>query len=382
VDRDGLLDLLINPSKLSILSIEEVKSLVIEFPFAQNLRKLLYLKSTESKEDSKYQVYLGLYGIKLNSVVTLQPQVESCDEKIENESTDLSEIKEDSDWNTTLNDLKQEVKAEEVLEANSILDLSEDSKENLGIVNFSNLDKIENEVFPHSENAVLSHSTQENEEELDNIRNIFENPLPKTGKKARTIPKTNTSNPPTSKILDEELGIIPRFEELKSEKAKAPKKKITNPYNQVESETMKRPLPKEVFDTWRKRAQSSKRFTFLVPEEEDEAILQKWADNQFISSSIEVKKNPVLPEISTEKPVKHPTTKEESSTKKPSKMQRVKQMVEESVRIKEEVASETLAALLALQGYSDRAINIYESLSLRYPEKSSYFAAKIKEITN
>ena len=46
------------------------------------------------------------------------------------------------------------------------------------------------------------------------------------------------------------------------------------------------------------------------------------------------------------------------------------------------VASETLAALLEAQGLYDKAISMYERLCLQYPEKSSFFAAKIKELKN
>ncbi len=45
-----------------------------------------------------------------------------------------------------------------------------------------------------------------------------------------------------------------------------------------------------------------------------------------------------------------------------------------------EVASETLADLLAAQGHSDKAIRMYEQLSLRYPEKLASFAARIEDL--
>lgn len=60
----------------------------------------------------------------------------------------------------------------------------------------------------------------------------------------------------------------------------------------------------------------------------------------------------------------------------------VADVVEKSITESEEVISETLAGILALQGQKDKAINMFERLSLLYPEKSSYFAVKINKIKN
>jgi len=54
---------------------------------------------------------------------------------------------------------------------------------------------------------------------------------------------------------------------------------------------------------------------------------------------------------------------------------------DDSIVENEEVASETLADLLALQGQKLKAIKMYKTLSLKFPKKSRLFADKIAELT-
>ena len=46
------------------------------------------------------------------------------------------------------------------------------------------------------------------------------------------------------------------------------------------------------------------------------------------------------------------------------------------------LVSETLAEVLLKQGKTGKALDIYEKLCLKYPEKSSYFAKKIRDINS
>ena len=53
---------------------------------------------------------------------------------------------------------------------------------------------------------------------------------------------------------------------------------------------------------------------------------------------------------------------------------------QESVQEKEDIASEKLVKVYIQQGYYHKAIEAYEKLSLKYPEKSDYFAEQIEKL--
>ena len=63
-------------------------------------------------------------------------------------------------------------------------------------------------------------------------------------------------------------------------------------------------------------------------------------------------------------------------------IQPVKDLSETSAEEKGSFITETLAKIYITQGYYSRAINIYEKLSLQYPEKSAYFAGRIEKIND
>ena len=69
---------------------------------------------------------------------------------------------------------------------------------------------------------------------------------------------------------------------------------------------------------------------------------------------------------------------------KPAQPRRLsaKKIAAASLQERDDVASETLADLLAAQAQYEKAIEMYERLTLLFPEKSAYFAAKIEKLKN
>lgn len=71
-----------------------------------------------------------------------------------------------------------------------------------------------------------------------------------------------------------------------------------------------------------------------------------------------------------------------SSLAQVSKEAPSKDMAEGSIKAPASLVSENLANIMLKQGKTDKAIEIYEKLVLKFPEKKSYFAEKIESLKN
>ena len=51
-----------------------------------------------------------------------------------------------------------------------------------------------------------------------------------------------------------------------------------------------------------------------------------------------------------------------------------------SAKLERGIVTESYAKILTMQGRRDKAIEVYEKLILKFPEKKAYFATKIQEL--
>ena len=66
----------------------------------------------------------------------------------------------------------------------------------------------------------------------------------------------------------------------------------------------------------------------------------------------------------------------------PSTGQPINDLSEESATTPPDLVTETLANIMVRQGKFNRAIDIYEKLMLKYPQKNTYFAGRIEQLKN
>lgn len=204
------------------------------------------------------------------------------------------------------------------------------------------------------------------EDETINVNNtLIDDSLETTHSEDPSLIETETTTETTKEIIvekikeeipfvvtNEETSVIDNVEEEEIKKEIKP------------TETLK-PLPKDSFSSWLKK------FTPPV-----QSLKETHTEKET------KKEDTVETPINRTKKIKHFLNKKKKKEKKKKKKEKRKShpIAEKSVHESEDVLSETLADLLAIQGYMDKAIDMYKRLSLIFPEKSAFFALKIEEL--
>lgn len=328
-----------NPSMLHQVSYQELKSLVLQYPYSPNLRYLLLLKSLfdDSKDFDRNQVLASLTSPdrkKLRQLVKQYTRIRDLQENyaLNEEFLELKDL-------SVLEDLIEEpnpaTASAPVARAGAIVPPIGDMKDvDEEIEEESDLSFLQNLNIGKDEIAVPG---EPDEPLAEVVPDVAEQPAPESEVEAMTE-QIGVAKPVEEVANELEINELPIVE--KAIPAAEVPLEITN-----EQDLQPKPRPRSSFNSWLKQ---------LTPPQA--GVLKTELKD------ISLNNRPHL----TPPP---PIVEEEA-----------KQIAEHSVEEDSDIASETLALLLEKQRLYPKAISMYQKLQLKYPEKSSLFAAKIEEL--
>ncbi len=323
------------------VSYQELKSLVLQYPYSPNLRYLLLLKSLfdDSKDFDRNQVLASLSSPdrkKLRQLVKQYTRIRDLQENyaLNEEFLELKDL-------SVLENLVEEPnpatasapvgKAEAAVPPTIAADTDEEIEED------SDLSFLQQLHFDKDEIAVLG--------EMDEPA---ETPAPAIAEQqeAASQPEMDTEE---SSQQEAAIEVVESADEAVEEDLTAgetPAPTLSIPLEITnEQEGQPVPRPRSSFNSWLKQ--------FNPPQ----AGLLK-TELKDISLNNRPHQAPTPPIVEEE----------------------AEQIAEHSVEEDVEIASETLAILLEKQRLYPKAISMYQRLQLKFPEKSSLFAAKIEEL--
>lgn len=114
-----------------------------------------------------------------------------------------------------------------------------------------------------------------------------------------------------------------------------------------------------------------------------ESSFLKWLKNKdargkdFSEIKTEEQESANKPKAQTKKTEDEPSSQAISKKKKKKEL---KKILKKSLEMEDEIISETLARVMVQQGHTKKARELYEKLSLIFPEKSGYFAQIIENL--
>jgi hypothetical protein len=352
-----------NPSMLHQVSYQELKSLVLQYPYSPNLRYLLLLKSLfdQSKDFDRNQVLASLSSPDRKKLRQLVKQYSRLREIQDNYALneDFLELKDLS----VLEDLVEEPnpatafaptgngKAEAIVPPQQPIETLEDLEEeideesDLSFLKGLHFDQEDIAVLGEPEEAPIAEAAEETvvESELPYLDDLLEAPIAEATEAPAMENEPHRMDDlleaPIAEATEDQAPDEPPMQERQAYPTLDIPLEITN-----ETDLQPMPKPRSSFNSWLKN---------LTPPQA--GLLKTDLKDISLNNRPHPQPEAFVPEDA-------------------------KQIAEHSVAEDDEIASETLALLLEKQKHYSKAISMYERLNLKYPEKSSLFAAKIEEL--
>ncbi len=354
-----------NPKSLTQQQVFELKKIVDEFPYFQSANILLSLAS-KKWDTALYQQTLKRTAITITNRSKLFELINS-----------LEEVADEIQTKPEAENLYKEIKSETQTLPNNFEQEKSDLKEITALEENSTLVEIKNKLNEISNELSLLKTTE---------------------------PNATTTTDEVVVIVEETDALLSEnnSEETVAEKVEEHKEKISE--ESVEKELKKSLInafiEKEVLDTpsLHHPAQEKTPETFT-----DWLLLLKKNNGQSIE---EIEQQAILQREKTQPKLKPNFNQNEDNldetAKKRQKMELIDKIIEknpgsirhkddkklfianaqakESLLENEHLVTETLAKIYAIQGNISKAIRAYEILSLKFPQKSVYFASQIKSL--
>lgn len=436
---DNFTQFLKSPSHLYKVTYEELKTLVMQYPYCQNLRYLL-LKKSQVEQHPEYERNLAMaatYSVDRNYLYeqlyaqdTILEQVEKLEAQ-EEEVLDLQTVKEEAQKEKVLLPVGEETKEkitttipkfEENIETpvklkgdkvsdemqadtspskiiNQLLTTEEEPLEELDFsgsqISEKGIDSKTNTIVtiinPLFEAIKTKKAEQEEKvKEVTELEIDIDEILTETIKEAEEL---MTNSPPVIiPLAIKELSTVEDKEEPTLEERPVTLESISEIEETKKDEQDNTldlsPVKQEDLDDIFEIEES---FNTAEQEEDDaeNASFSSWIkqfENQNVSIEIEDlnkaendKSSYKYEMIDGEwKQIKKKAKKKKKKKKK--KKSKEEQVAEKSVILGDSIATKTLAQLLEKQGHYEKAIEMYERLRLENPQKSELFVAKIQKL--
>lgn len=402
-----------NPSRLYQLSYQELKSLVLQYPYSANLHFLLLQKSAmeNHRELNANRQKAATYSIdrtylyhliqKIASPETTEPVLQLDVEEEFLELKDLSILEKVP--NAPLTEHEADETATDIplpeLETPPSGRPSEGTEEEINIdIDFDLEPLTSADEEPEEEQPAASQvdhsdifefvSPAKTGEEPDETTDISTEETPPAAYKtpagilsaAATISSVTSRlkftpsapvaapqpdaepEPPAERLLHKKEALLHKLDDLLAKRTTAsptppaaPKETITDRSPAATVRKKPTPQPKGSFTSWVRQFQ---------PDE----VKQQLGDLMEARKREEIKR------------LKKQKKKARKKKKKADVDQHIIDFAEQSLTDSQIIISETLAELLAEQGQTEMSINMYEKLKLVFPEKSTYFAAIIEKL--